>query len=156
MLDANVRWPAPRLPMMQPDKLNNEKNLAFISGGGRYRMADGFTKLCTRLTQIDLFGTAGEAMPQGSTLSRAIKEAAPLLPPVYQPAYVTPLEASLQRLIRIARHDPTTVETLTAAVYQHRAGDLEVASLNRLLAVISDLFRSFLDKDKRSNAGVPL
>ena len=114
-------------------------------------MADGFSQFCARLAQIDLFGTAGMALPQGTTLAKAIRDAAPLLPPLYEPIYVTHLESRLKNLLQKA---PGSVETMTGVVYQHAGSTHQ--PLDRFLAVISDLYRSFLDKDKRTNAGVPL
>jgi hypothetical protein len=119
-------------------------------------VADNFADLTNRLAQIDLFGKAGEPMPLGNALSNAVKEAAPMLPPVYVSAYADPLEAAMRRLTAMARTDPTTVETLTGAVYQHHAGNPMEAPLDRFLAVISNLYRSFLDKNNRESAGVPL
>jgi hypothetical protein len=116
-------------------------------------MLDGFAALCARLAQIDLFGKAGKPMPKGASLSAAVKRASPLLPHVYGEAYTARLEASLPRLHRMAGRKPAAVEVLTGAVYQHGNA---AAPLERFLAVISDLYRSFLDRDKRAGAGVPL
>ena len=117
--------------------------------------ADPFDQLCARLEQIDLFGTAGEAPPKGAALKAALAEGGPQLPAVFQPTYVQPLEQALPRLAG-PRGDPTTLETLTGAVYQHRAGEALAAPLGRYLAVISDLYRSFLDRDKRANIGLSM
>jgi hypothetical protein len=76
---------------------------------------------------------------------------------VYQQSYVVPLEAALPRLEAAARRgSAVTVETLTAAIYDHQAGDPLSEPLERFLAVISDLYRSFLDHDKRRKIGVQL
>ena len=82
---------------------------------------------------------------------------APFLPQTYAEAYTKPLEADLRRLISLARRgDPTAAETLTGAVYQHAPDSPNAAALDRFLAVISNMYRSFLDKDKRASAGVSL
>lgn len=118
-------------------------------------MAHGFFQLCAQLARIDMFGTAGEPMPHGSALLQAIEQGASLLPQVYTAAYVAPLRACLPRLTQLAALHPATVETLTGAVYQHASTEM-LPALHRFLAVVSDLYRSFLDRDKRVGAGVPL
>lgn len=120
-------------------------------------MVDNFDEIWQRIAKIPLFGKAGEAMPTEAELAKAVRGAAGLLPPVYQDTYVAPLEAALPRLAAAAsRGGASTVETLTAAIYQHQTGDALSAPLERFLAVVSDLYRSFLDRDKRRNIGVQL
>lgn len=119
-------------------------------------MADGFDALCARLTQIDLFGTAGEAMPAGTSLAKAVEQAAPILPHHYRDSYTGPLQQALPRLMQLPSSDRHKVEAFTGAVYQHGSSDATTKPLNRFLALVSDLYRSFLDKDKRSSVGVPL
>jgi hypothetical protein len=118
-------------------------------------MPDPFLTLCNTLAEIDLFGMAGEPLPEGNALKKAVQVGAPLLPPTYATAYTQPLEADLSRLISLARRgDPTTIETLTGAIYQHAPNDPNKSALDRFLAVISNLYWSFLDKDKRAAIGV--
>jgi hypothetical protein len=120
-------------------------------------MADNIDKVCSILAEVDLFGAGGEPLPRLDVLSQTVEDAAPLLPHLYTATYTDPLTGGLQRLIsQMGRKDPTTLETLTAAVYQHRTGSALATPLSQFIAVISDLYRSFLDKDKRANAGVPL
>lgn len=119
-------------------------------------MSDGFDALCARLTQIDLFGTDGEPMPEGTALAKAIQQAAPVLPHHYRDSYAAPLQAALPRLMKLPAGDRYKLEAFAGAVYQHAAGDAITKPLNRFLAVVSDLYRSFLDRDKRSGAGIPL
>jgi hypothetical protein len=119
-------------------------------------MADNFAELTNRLAAVDFFGKAGEEMPRGAELSSAVKRAVPLLPPVYISAYGEPLEAAVGRLTAAAHTDPMTVEMLTGAAYQHNPGNPIKAPLKRFLAVISNLYSSFIDKNKRANAEVPL
>lgn len=119
-------------------------------------MLDGFAGLCRRLSDIDLFGTAGEPMPDGAALAAAIRDAAPLLPHSYRDGYAAPVQAALPRLVRLPSRDRHKLEAYAGAIYQHAAGEAVTQPLNRFLAVVSDLYRSFLDKDKRSDAGVPL
>jgi hypothetical protein len=120
-------------------------------------MNDTIDKLCATLAGIDLFGTGGEPLPKLDELAKTVQEAAPLLPQIFSAAYTEPLMRGVPRLIALlGRKDPLLLETLTGAVYQHRSVSPLTPALNRFLAVISDLYRSFLDKNKRSGAGVPL
>jgi hypothetical protein len=120
-------------------------------------MPDNFDQLCTTLAQIDLFGTAGDPFPDGAAaLKAAVEAGAALIPATYKSTYIERFEADLDRLVALAapQGDPTTAETLAGAVYQHAPSSANGAALNRFLAVISDLHRSFLDKDKRQGIGV--
>ena len=78
--------------------------------------------------------------------------AIPRLPLAYRTDYVKQL---LDQLDNVAEADPVTVETLTGAVYDH-AADAVRPELNQFLAVVSNLYRSFLSARKRANANIPL
>jgi hypothetical protein len=120
---------------------------------------DAFTQLYQRLLRIDFSGTAGEAPPHGATLLKAISAGANVLPRVCSDDYAQQLEHHLNRLVRLEaarRLDPGTVETLAGAVYQHRNGSPNSQQLERFLAVVSNLYRSFLDRKKRAAANIPL
>jgi len=120
---------------------------------------DTFTTLYQRLLRIDFSGTAGEALPRGAALVKAVSAGANMLPHVYSDGCAQPLEHNLRRLVQLdaaRRLEPGTVETLAAAVYQHHNGSANSQQLARFLAVISNLYRSFLDKTKRSTANIPL
>jgi hypothetical protein len=120
-------------------------------------MADNFDTIWQRIATIPLFGKAGEALPKGAALKKAILAGADQLPPGYGDAYTAPLEKALPKLMQaIAHGGAATVETLTAAVYQHQPDSPLVPQLQRFLAVISDLYSSFLDRDKRANIGLSL
>jgi hypothetical protein len=121
-------------------------------------MQTNIQQLIARLGQIDLFGIGGDPLPTPlSACKKAVAVGAPLLPSAYVASYIQLLEGALPRLFKLASQgDPTTVETLAGAVYQHKSGQQLTIPLNRFLAVISDLYRSFLDKEKRQNAGIPI
>jgi uridine phosphorylase len=97
--------------------------------------------------------------PTFSKVNGLVTKAAPALPAVFQAAYVKPLETHMQSLF--ARMDTSNpqeisfVETLTGAVYEHSI-KAEAAPLRRFLAVISDLYLSFLGKAKRAHLNIPL
>ena len=122
--------------------------------------ADAFARLYQRLLEIDFFGRAGEALPPRSALARAVNDGANMLPFEYLHGYAEPLERNLGRLLyRAQAFGPPylmPLEVLTGSVYQHRNGSSSPRPLNRFLAVISDLYRSFLDKAKRKAADVPI
>jgi hypothetical protein len=125
---------------------------------------DPFQSLFDRLSAIDLFGDAPPVVPyplppQVRGVEAVIDQGIPKMPQTFVEAYAAPLEKALPGLL--AKVDPTStddlsmLETLTGAVYEH--GDPDVAvPLGRFLAVISDLYRSFLSKKRRVAAGFPL
>lgn len=119
-----------------------------------------FLSLFQTLSQIDLFGAAGSTPPIGSPPNTqktlmAIKKGRSSFPAVFDDAYIQPLIAGLEKVFTRTNDDPMTIETLAGAVYQH--ADQEAKSpLNRFLAVISDLYRSFLSKQKRAAAEFPV
>lgn len=121
-----------------------------------------FVALCNRLAAIDLFGSRPPAPPWGTDTPGVaqvrddIEAGRPAVPLVYGDSFIDPLERQLPRVIAFSRPDTATLETLTGAVYQHDGGYALAASLDRFLAVISDLYRSFLDRQKRANVRVPL
>jgi hypothetical protein len=120
---------------------------------------ESFVELYRRLLKIDFFGTGGVALPAKGSLAKAVSDGALLLPNAYVAGYAQPLEQHLSSLLQQVakgRLDPETLETLAGAMYQHRSDTVLAAPLQRFLAVISNLYRSFLDANKRSNAGVPL
>ena len=121
---------------------------------------NSFIDLYRRLLRVNFFGIAGEALPEGPELATAVNDGVLLLPHDYVVGYGQQLETNLRRLLRLIaarRLDATTLETLTGAAYQHRTGsETQSQQLNRFLAVISNLYRSFLSAEKRASAGVPI
>jgi hypothetical protein len=121
-----------------------------------------FTKLYDTLRAIDLFGEAAPTPPWGEgvvptkqKLGAALESGADLVPVAFVERYVTPFEHSLARVISALRGDPTLIETLAGAIYQH-ADESVAPELHRFLAVISNFYRSFLDARQRLEAGFPL
>jgi uridine phosphorylase len=120
-----------------------------------------FLALYKTLLGVKLTKNTPPLPPYGSkpTLAKvktAVDGGAPFLPPVYRDGYAAALQSHLASLVsRTTRSgDLTSLQTLTGAVYQHNQA--AAPQLDRFLAVVSNLFRSFLDKTKRSNVGVPL
>jgi hypothetical protein len=86
----------------------------------------------------------------------AVDSGAHLLPWPFRSAYAEPLERNLRSVVeRLAGPDQTVLEAVTGAVYQH-SGRPSEGPLNRFLAVVSNLYRSFLDSRKRIAADFPL
>jgi len=120
---------------------------------------DAFLTLYRRLVGVDFFGNAGEPMPQPTDLPEAVSEGTTLLPRVYVDAYAVPLMKALPRLLELLaanRFPALALETLTGPAYQLRPGDALDSALQRFLAVVSNLYRSFLAAEKRQAATLPL
>lgn len=117
-----------------------------------------FIRLCEKInTSVDLFGDAPPAPPWGNNLDpnlvlKAINSGANSLPIAYQTGYVTPLTDNLATIVA---RTPDEVEPLAGAVYEHAPGSIVKAELGRFLAVISNLYRSFLSNEKRAAANIP-
>jgi hypothetical protein len=118
-----------------------------------------FQALYTALMKINFMKSATPAFGRKPTFTKVngmVSQAAPLLPATFQPAYVKPLETHLQSVFsRMDLSDTSFLETLTGAVYQHEIKPLAVP-LHRFLAVISDLYISFLSNSKRAHLNIPL
>jgi hypothetical protein len=114
-----------------------------------------FVALARKFAEIDLFGTAPPAPPWGAKQTRqrvlaAINSGRNQLPLLYQDAYVKALETNLQSLLAEGSMEPWA-----APVYEHAPGSSVRAELGRFLAVVSNLYRSFLDKAKREGLQLP-
>lgn len=124
-----------------------------------------FNLLFETLSAIDLFGDAPPPVPyplppQAAAVGAAIDRGTPLLPQTFRDGYAAPLRTALPNVL--ARLNPASpddlglLETMTGAVYQHSPDSVVAAPLGRFLAVISDLYRSFLSKKRRVAAGFPV
>ncbi|HKV93924.1 MAG TPA: hypothetical protein VJW20_15360 [Candidatus Angelobacter sp.] len=115
-----------------------------------------FANLFKQIKEVNLFGTAPPTPPADKT--KAVKGAGGLLPLLYRNTYLKALEPHLPKLVQQAKADADSasfVETLAGAVYQHDDARHR-PNLQRFLAVISDLYRSFLSHDRRTRANFPL
>jgi len=111
---------------------------------------------------VDVIATVPPPPPIGEPVSlQAVRDAISgggnLLPRVYRVAYADPLEQNLPAVFaQLAREEDTTIlEAVAGAVYQHQDHPGRSA-LDRFLAVVSNLYRSFLDQQKRLHADFPL
>ena len=123
-------------------------------------IADGHIAVWRILGAIDFFGTAGAAMPaEHEPLARAVAAGAAVLPSHYAEPFIAPLQARLAELVgQVARGElrPGSLEMLAGAIYQHGAEAPLARELRRFTAVVSDLFRSFLEAEARAGIGLAL
>jgi hypothetical protein len=121
---------------------------------------ENFMKLFARLASLDLSGTGPPDVPfQGDppavdSVEAAIQPAADRLPLLFRDAYIDPLESNLRHTLLSLQGDPTLVETVAGAIYDHGVDAVD-PELDRFLAVISNLYRSFLEAGRRAAAGFP-
>ena len=132
-----------------------------------------FIGLYEKFLAIDLTGVVDGVHPPLKTVNNvraATAKGAPFLPLIYRQDFHRPLDAALPSEMSKLQHQvksgeqpaeymQTALEMLYGAVYQHGPKVSRVdtsAQLRRFLAIVSNLYRSFLDSDKRSAAGVKL
>src|SRR5215471_1283267 len=122
----------------------------------------GFANLFRQLMK-NHFMTAGKpafgARPTEAKIRGLVAAGAVYLPEPFRQGYSEPLDHRLDSLF--ARFstpqgvDTFDLETLTGSVYQH-ADARTRPSLDRFLAVISDMYHSFLGKAKRGHLDIAL
>jgi hypothetical protein len=132
-----------------------------------------FARFYDQLCQIDYLGATPGIRPRLATQANvraAIARGAPFLPLVYRQNFHEPLSAALPDLMnrlqqRVGSGELTrtgmavTLEKFYAAIYQHGTRVTRVdgrAELARLLAVVSNLFRSFTNSNKLASLGIRL
>jgi hypothetical protein len=91
--------------------------------------------------------------PDEAEFAGAIRSAAKHLPLQYQETYVGPL---LRNASTVLAQTPSLAEALAGAVYDHGADSSVVLPLRRFMAVISNLYRSFLWEQRRAEAKFPI
>ena len=120
-----------------------------------------FQDLYDVLRELDLTGDGppdvpwGDNAPTVEVVREAVTEAMAALPRVYRDGYATPLLTALDNLVPELASDAFTLEALTGAVYDHSDATVR-PQLRQFLAVVSNLYRSFLSASKRASADVPL
>jgi len=132
-----------------------------------------FSELYDQFLKIDFTGTTSGIRPplkSEKDVRAATARGVPFLPLIYRQNFHAPMDAALPQLMLKLKHDvqtgektpeeaTTRLEQFYAPVYQHGRGFTKIdpaPQLRRFLAVVSNLFRSFTDKDKRASAGVDL
>lgn len=119
-----------------------------------------FQAFFEQLMNVNLFGSAPPPPPFGkkptaAKLKKVLAAGAQLLPTVFRDDYAVPLEQNLTAVLAQVGQDLTSLEAITGAVYQ-QAQKTGLPQLHRFLAVISDLYRSFLSKKRRTAADFPI
>ncbi len=133
---------------------------------------DKFKQLYGQLFEIDYTGAVPDiCVPLNvASIRAATAKGAPFLPMIYQQSYAEPLDTKLAGIVskldqqvqsgeHPAAYRAQVLEALYGAVYQHGHKVTKVEArpqLKRFLAVVSNLYRSFIDASKRASAGVEL
>ena len=132
-----------------------------------------FSELYQKLFDVDYFGSVPGICPSLASVASiraATAKGAPFLPMLYHHSYFEQVDARLPDVMsklkqQVARGERTpeymamVLEAVYGAVYQHghRVSRVEAyPQLKRFLAVVSNLYRSFVDANKRTAAGVTL
>ncbi len=125
--------------------------------------ADNVLTLARIFSQINFADSGPPDIPWGNrpsarAFSQAIASGVHHLPLVYEHAYIEPLRRRVGRVLRLTQKGGGTepAETLLGAVYEHAPGAKVAPQLRRFLAVVSDLYRSFLSREKRAGLAIPL
>lgn len=132
-----------------------------------------FEQLYGKLFEVDYNGAVPGicvSLNSAASIRAATSKGAPFLPLTYQENFVNPLDTRLPVVMtkldqqvqsgeRPAAYRALVLEALYGAIYQHghRVTRVEARpQLKRFLAVVSNLYRSFVDANKRTAAGVQL
>jgi len=126
-----------------------------------------YEDFCTRLAKIDFFGRDSGLLPtvrRTAELATKIDMGTAFVPPLYKQSYAASLGTAFPDLLRQLGGTPTAqavaeLEPFCAPIYQHAKGVTRTKvtpELQRFLAVISNLYRSFLNSNKRLAVGMPV
>lgn len=125
-----------------------------------------FTELCEIWAKLDLFGSEAKVRPKLGTpaaIKNAVTIGAAEMPRAYRESYAAALTRELDNILlqlKDASPDERSmiIEQFYAAVYEHGKlpGMADVRpELRRFLAVVSNLYRSFINTKKRESLQVP-
>jgi hypothetical protein len=121
-----------------------------------------FEELYARLMKANFLAAVRPAFgkkPSPSAVKGLILKGSNRLPATFRSGYANPLSTHLESLFAqlstAQGTDVVTLESFTGAVYQHADAKLQ-PELHRFLAVISNMYRSFLDKTKRAHLDIAL
>jgi len=117
-----------------------------------------FNTLYTQLMKTKFLAAATPAFgakPTEAKIKTLVTKTDSLLPNPFRTGYVTPMLDRADSVFSRLGADTVSVETLTGCVYQHADKSIK-PELNRFLAVISDLYLSFLNKSQRKNLQIEL
>ncbi len=126
------------------------------------QIESNFADLFSQLMKTDLMAEATPAFgktPSIAKLKPLLAQGGLHLPEPFRAGYSDPVSTRLDGLVARATgpngHGAMGIETLTGPVYQINDENLQ-PQLHRFLAVISNLYRSFLDKTKRAHLSIQL
>ena len=125
-----------------------------------------FTELCEILAKLDLFGSDLKIRPKLATaaaIKTAVQTGAAQIPLAYRDTYAAAVLKELDNILLQAQEMSAAERTMVieqfyAPVYEHGklAGMNDVRTeLRRFLAVVSNLYRSFVNAKKRASLQVP-
>ena len=132
-----------------------------------------FTAISERLFQIDLLKPGppqtswGNQSPRVNQLTELLDKEGCSLPPIYKEAYIDPVRNNADRILKFAKGEsivgapdklyaPVILETIFGPVYGHGPDSSVRKPLRRFQATVADLYRSFLDTERRIKAGIPM
>lgn len=125
-----------------------------------------YTELCEIWAKLDLFGSESKVRPKLGTpaaIKAAVETGAAQMPLAYRDTYAAAITRELDNiLLELKEASPEeksmVIEQFYAAVYEHGKlpGMQDVRpELRRFLAVVSNLYRSFVNAKKRESLQVP-
>jgi hypothetical protein len=113
-------------------------------------------------SRIDLFGkdTDNPKIPEhelrnAQTIRSYILDGARNIPGLYYEPYIAPLLNALE-LVLSPRNSVGTIEALTGAVYDHRSRSTVVQDVRSFVALISNVYRSFVIPEKPPSSHFPI
>jgi hypothetical protein len=126
-----------------------------------------YIELCNAFTEIDFFNVDSGLLPKisaKSQISTLLENGGVFVPRVYRQDYATPLQNNLSVFIaRLQSESMSTIianlEPFGAPLYQHDPKTTKTnvrPQLRRFLAVVSNLYRSFVSEKKRKSIDVPI
>lgn len=126
-----------------------------------------YVELCNAFSEIDFFNVDPGLLPRVSSkfqIGSLIESGSVFVPRVYRQDYTAPLQNNLP--VFIARLQTESISTIIAALqpfgaplYQHNPKTTKTnvrPQLRRFLAVVSNLYRSFVSEKKRKSIDVPV
>jgi hypothetical protein len=125
---------------------------------------ESLAALARHFSQFDLTGDGPPVPPWGSAPSleayqKVVDTCAPYLPDCYQETYVAPLRRNLSRIDSLGTALGNAInpaETFLGPLYELDPSCEVRGYLLRFLILVADIYRSFLNKEKRAALNLPL
>jgi hypothetical protein len=124
-----------------------------------------YVELCDAFSKIDFFNVDSGVLPKvasKSQITSLVTKGSAFVPVLYRQTYAGPLQGSLPAFIIRLQSAPlgaaiAALEPFCAPLYQHNPATMKTnvrPQLRRFLAVVSNLYRSFLSEKKRKSIDV--